>query len=77
VPGVTFLEPLLHDTAPTPLLIEQLVAFRIPFQVNVADWPDAIVEGLAAKKLTVGTVVLSVTLAVAVAFPPAPLAVSV
>jgi hypothetical protein len=52
--GVTFVEPLAHETVPTPLLIEQVVAFTIPAHVNTADWPGAIVVGFAVNVPIVG-----------------------
>jgi hypothetical protein len=75
--GVTFVLALLHGTVPTPLLIEQVVALVIPLQAKVADWPGAIVVGLAVNEPMVGAVALTVTLALAVLLPPVPVAVSV
>ncbi len=69
--------PLLHDTDPTPLLIEQLVALVMPLHESVDDWPLVIVDGLAEKEPIVGAAAFTVTVAVAVLLPPAPVAVSV
>jgi hypothetical protein len=35
--GATLVLALLQETAPTPLLIEQLFALTIPLQLNMAD----------------------------------------
>ncbi len=75
--GLTLVLPLLHDTDPTPLLIEQLVAFVIPLHESVDDCPLVIVDGLAENAPIVGAAAFTVTVAVAVLLPPAPVAVSV
>ena len=75
--GVTVAVPLAHDTVPTPLLIEQVVALVTPLQVKVADWPAVIVVGLAVNEPMVGAAAVTVTVTVAVELPPGPVAVNV
>ncbi len=75
--GLTLVLPLLHDTDPTPLLIEQLVACAIPLHASVEDCPAVIVDGLAENDPMLGAAGSTVTVAVLVAVPPAPVAVSV
>ena len=76
-PGLTFVLPLAHETFPTPLSIEQVVALVIPLHDSVDDCPAVIVVGLAVNDPIVGAAALTVTVAVAVVLPPAPVAVSV
>ena len=75
-PGVTPVLPLAHDTAPTPLLIEHVVALVIPLHDSVDDCPALIVVGLALNAPIAGAG-FTVTVAFAVVLPPAPVAVSV
>jgi hypothetical protein len=77
VAGVTGAVPLAHDTVPTPLLIEQLVALATLLHVKVADWPAVIVVGLAVNEPMVGAAAFTVTVAVAGVLPPGPVAVKV
>jgi hypothetical protein len=64
VEGVTLVVPLAHDTVPTPLLIEQVVALVTPLHVKAADWPAVIDVGLAVNERTVGAGGLTVMVAV-------------
>ena len=76
--GVTVVGPPLHDTVPTPLLIEQVVALVTALQFNVADWPAMIVVGFAVNEpMTGGGGGFTVTVAVAGVLPPGPVAVKV
>ena len=52
--GLTLALALLHETVPTPLLIEQLVALVIPLHDSVEKPPGLIVVGLAVNESTVG-----------------------
>ena len=63
--GLTLTLPLLHGTVPTPLLIEQLVALRIPLQESVVALPIVIDAGFATK-VSMPTAVNTVTAQVAV-----------
>lgn len=74
--GLTAFVPVVL-TAPIPLSIETDVAFVLD-HVNVDDCPEVMLVGLAVI-VTVGApvVVPTVTVAVAVADPPAPVAVMV
>ena len=56
VVGLTFVLSLPHDTAPTPLLIEHVVALVIPLQESADEWPGVIVGWLAVNEPTVGGV---------------------
>ena len=69
--------PFAHDTVPTPLLIEQLVALVTLLHVKVADWPAVIVVGLAVNEPMVGAGAFTVMVAVAGVLPPGPVAVKV
>jgi hypothetical protein len=75
--GLTLVLALPHETAPTPLLIEQVVALAIPVHASVDDCPAVIVVGLAVNEAIVGAVAPTVTLTPAVLLPPGPVAVSV
>jgi len=74
VAGLTLIEPFA-GCAPTPLSMVTLVAFVVD-QLKVVAPPAGIVAGVAVKLLTVGNA-LTVTVTVALAVPPGPVAVSV
>jgi hypothetical protein len=76
VVGVTVAGPPLHDTVPTPLLIEQVVAL-VTLQARVADWPVMIVAGVAVNETMTGGAGITVTVAVFGVLPPGPVAVNV
>src|SRR5690242_16846965 len=76
--GLTLLLPFAHDTAPTPLSIEQLVAFVMPLQEREDDCPLVMPAGFAVNEPMAGAAgALTVTVVVAVVLPPDPVAVSV
>ncbi len=58
------------------MLTEQLAAL-LALHESVLDWPLVIEAGLAAKDAIVGAGAVTVTVAEAVALPPAPVQVSV
>lgn len=69
--------PPAHETLPTPLSIEQLVALLMPLHESVEDCPLVTLVGLAVNDPIAGAAALTVTVAVAVVVPPSPLAVRV
>ena len=68
---------LAHETVPTPWSIAHVVALVIPLHDSVNEAPAVMVVGLAVNNPIVGAAALTVTVAVAVLLPPAPVAVSV
>jgi hypothetical protein len=78
--GATLLFPSAHEMLPTPLSIEQLVAFVMPLHESVDESPLVIEAGAAPKDPIVGAAgagAETVTVADIVALPPEPVAVSV
>lgn len=77
-PGLTCVLPSLHDTVPTPLSIEHVVAFVMLFQEIVEDWPLLMLVGFALNDPIAGLAgAVTVMVALAVVLPPVPVAVSV
>jgi hypothetical protein len=78
--GLTLVLPLAHVMAPTPLLMAHVVALVMPLHASVDDPPRMNVGGVAPNDPTAGAVgatAVTVTVAVCIALPPGPVAVSV
>jgi hypothetical protein len=71
VVGLTVALALLHETAPTPLLMEQLAALPMPVHERVDDCPLVIVAGLAVNAPIVGPGGALIVRVCALVVPPA------
>jgi hypothetical protein len=70
--------PPAHATVPTPLSIEQVVAFVMPLHESVEDCPLLMLVGFALNDPIAGLAgAVTVMVALAVVLPPVPVAVSV